>query len=293
MPSDERGRGNPNSSSGPPSVGVPPSSSQPPPAEVIAWGPVRDAVTSLHNLEVLLKSPRVAPKVLAGLLPEISQGARVLRTAFTAAAQSAALPSALSAREGLAVFASARLDELDEAMRRASASELDTRGRLALEQAVTRVAVDLNACAELLDLSERAEHPVPAELALDELVWVSIHGGPRGAEPEVPLRLVPHRDECTLRVDPHIFKRLLAFAVGRLHAAGAPYLTLRVARESAVARVEIRATTPEEMSLEPSAMRLARRIAPTDAVVAAAAGSAGIESTQEDGAIVLRVARVS
>jgi len=73
---------------------------------------VRDAITSLHNLEVLLKSPRVSPKVLEGVLPELFEGASVLRGAFATAAQAAGHAEALQARRELEAFTAARLDEL-------------------------------------------------------------------------------------------------------------------------------------------------------------------------------------
>jgi hypothetical protein len=234
---------------------------------------VRDAVTSVHNLEVLLKSPRVAPKVLEDVMPELFEGAAVLRRAFTAAAQSGSHADALEARRELAAFATARLDELERAMRQASSSELDARARLALEQVVTRVSVDLNACAELLDLSERAERAAPTELGLE-------------------VRLVRDVGDCVLRADPHVFKRLVAFAVAQLHAVGVAKVTLRVLCESDMARIEIGPTTDAETVLVPSSMRIVRRVPPTDAIVAAAARSAAIELTQSGTTIALGVPRV-
>jgi len=248
-------------------------------------------VTSVHNLEVLLKSPRVAPKVLEGVMPELFDGASVLRRAFTSAAQSGSHADALEARKDLAAFATARIDELEQAMRQASSSGLDARARLALEQVVTRVSVDLNACAELLDLSERAERAVPTELGLEELAWVSIRNT-RGSENDFPVRLVRDVGDCVLRADPHVFKRLVAFAVAQLHAAGVAKVTLRVHCESDMARIEIGPTTDAEVVLVPSSMRLVRRVAPTDAVVAAAARSAAIEITRSGTTIALGVPRV-
>jgi hypothetical protein len=300
MPSDESGRGSPNTATPPssgvvdrgvPASGVPASTSQPPPAELVSWGPVRDAVTSVHNLEVLLKSPRVAPKVLEDVMPELFEGAAVLRRAFTAAAQSGSHADALEARRELAAFATARLDELERAMRQASSSELDARARLALEQVVTRVSVDLNACAELLDLSERAERAAPTELGLEELAWVSIRNT-RGSESDFPVRLVRDVGDCVLRADPHVFKRLVAFAVAQLHAVGVAKVTLRVLCESDMARIEIGPTTDAETVLVPSSMRIVRRVPPTDAIVAAAARSAAIELTQSGTTIALGVPRV-
>src|SRR5580704_11877507 len=48
-----------------------------------AWGQVRDAVASVHNLAALLRSPSVKYKVIRDLLPELREGAKVLVALFT------------------------------------------------------------------------------------------------------------------------------------------------------------------------------------------------------------------
>jgi len=293
MPSDER------SSSGHatqppssvPSSGVSPSSSSQPPAELVAWGPVRDAITAIHNLETLLKSPRVGAKVLSDVLPELWAGAAVLRSAFTSAAQTARTDEALVARARLVRFTLARIDELESSMR-ASTSDLDTRSRLALEQVVARVRVDLDACTELLDLAERAENVLPTELALEELARVSMRGKARGADKEIAVRLALDADDCVLRADPHVFKRLVVFAVARAHAAGATAVTIRVRCAVDRASIEVGATVDAELALPPLPTRLVRRIDPTDAIVDAAARSASIDAVVSGTTITLSVPRM-
>ena len=82
-----------------------------------------------------------------------------------------------AAREILARGTAARLGELEVAMRAAATGGLDARERLALEQVVTRVSVDLDAAAELLELSERALHTVEVELSIAELADASVRNG--------------------------------------------------------------------------------------------------------------------
>src|SRR5258706_4790578 len=138
MPSDdsERNRRSPATAShsdAPRSAGSPPSSGRTP-AEFVAWGPVRDAVTSIHNLETLLKSPRVAMKVLASVLPEFLASVMLLREAFGSSVTSVNIPppasgrspdpkprtpEALDARAMLCAFTLGRLDELEAAMNHA------------------------------------------------------------------------------------------------------------------------------------------------------------------------------
>jgi hypothetical protein len=268
-------------SGGPPSSGTrgPPSSARAP-HEHVAWGAVRDAITAIHNLEVLLKSSRIGTKVLAEVLHEFLAGVAVLRGTFGRSPESASDALTLAARRALADMTCGRLDELERTMQNAMTSDFDARGRLALEQVVTRVSVELDAAAELLDLSDRAESPAETELSLEELARVSLRGGVRGTDREIPVRLAPHAHDCVLRADPHVFKRLVAFAIARVHAAGVAQVTLRVHCGEDAARIEIGPTTAEETKLLlPTAVRLARRIAPTDAIVEAAARKVSITLT--------------
>jgi hypothetical protein len=297
MPSGRNGRDShpetpiPRPASGAPTSGArPPSSSARPPAENVAWGAVRDAITALHNFELLLKSPRVGTKLLGEVLHEFVAGIAVLRGAFTRAAQSAKDEGALAARKSLADFTCARLDELERTMQQAMAADFDTRGRLTVEQVVTRVSVDLDVAAELLDLSERAEHAMETELTLDELATVSLRGGAYGTDREIPVRLVARTpegspDDCILRTDPHVFKRLVAFAIARVHAAGPAEVSLRALSGPVSASIEVGPTSPLEQSIVPTSLRLVRRIGPTDAIVEAAARTALVALSVSPGEI--------
>jgi hypothetical protein len=289
MPSNERDPRASIIAEGPKSSGGPPSSGRTP-ADFVAWGPVRDAVTSIHNLEALLKSPRVAIKVLASVLPDFLGSVTLLRGAFGASVTRAQDPEANDAREALAAFALARLDELDGAMHRASDGELDARGRLALEQVVTRVSADLDAAAELLDLANRAEHAAPMELSLDGLARVSVRPVPRG-ESEVLVRLQRATADCLMSTDAHVLTRLLAFAAARAHAHGAEHVTIRAGCAATHARIRVEKSAPGDSSLTPLAMRLVRRIAPTDAIVASAARGAGIGIDVDGGAVTFTIPR--
>lgn len=287
MPSGQNGRdsqsqvpGARTPSGAPPSSGArPPMSSQRAPADHVAWGAVRDAITAIHNLEVLLKSPRVGTKVLADVLHEFLDGVAVLRGAFTRAAEEVASEATVLARRSLAELTRRLLDELERTMQQAMTSDFDARGRLALEQVVTRVSVDLDAAAELLDVSDRGEHAMETELSLEELAKVSLRGGAYGTDREVPVRLTGTPEDCVLRADPHVFKRLVGFAVARVHARGAPEVSLRVSCGPDSARLEVGPTTASEGSLPAVRLRLVRRLAPTDAVVDAAALAAAIRMT--------------
>jgi hypothetical protein len=290
----------------------PPNSSARPPSEHLTWGAVLDAITAIHNFELLLKSPRVATKLLAEVLPEFMDGVSALRGAFLKAGESGKDEAALVARRALAEFTGARLDDLERTIQQAMANDFDARVRLALEQVVTRVSADLDVAAELLDLSERAEHALGTELTLEELARVVLRGGARGAELEVRVRLVERLEEheplkplkpteergsedgCVLRVDPHVFKRLVGFVIARVHACGGDDVSVRIRCGAASALIEVGPTTEVERSLDPTTLRLVRAVAPTNAIVDAAARSAGIPMTAHPASatVLLEVARV-
>jgi hypothetical protein len=245
----------------------------------VAWGVVRDAVAGLHNLETLLRSPRVSAKTLASVLPELLASCARLRDAFTMRSGERSRDAQI-ARAVLSDFTLERVDALERAMSDAASAELDTRTRLALEQVVSRVSVDLDASAELLDLADRAEHPAPTELSLGGIARVALASpsarGGRG-EPEIGVRFDGEAaEDCVLSADPHVLTRLVAFAAARVHAAGAAEVTLRAHVDDTHAHLSIEPSAPGDARSPSFPTRLVRRIEATDLIVEAAARAAGI-----------------
>jgi hypothetical protein len=292
MPSDESERARHDSakatSSNAPAAGGP---GGPPPAEFVAWGPVRDAVAALHNLEMLLKSPRVSAKTLTSVLPELLASCGKLRDAFTLRSGERSR-EAQAARATLCEFTLGRIDELETAMRGAVGAELETRTRLSLEQVVTRVSVDLDAAAELLDLAERAENAAPTELSVRGLARVSRVAAGGNADREVTMRFDDRSHQCVLSADPHVLTRLIAFAAARARAHGGGDVALRVDCDEKHARIVVEPMAEGDALLPPFPTRLARRIDATDAVVEAAANAAGIVVEVSAAKVTYRVPRV-
>ncbi len=216
----------------------------------------------------------------------------MLRRAFASASKNAKSEAMVRAREALAEATRIRLDDLERTMQQAVTSDFDARGRLALEQVVARVSVDLDAAVELLDLSDRAEHAMETELSLDELARVSLRGGAYGTDKEIPIRLALPTGDCVLCADPHVFKRLVSFCIARVHAAGVPAVSLRARAGADSAQIEIGPTTVAEQALPIVPLRLIRRIEPTDAILQAAAEAAAIALTVTETTLVLEVPRI-
>jgi hypothetical protein len=230
----------------------------------VAWGAVRDALAAVHNLETLLKSPRVGAPVLSGLMPELFGSCAALRAAF-----------AESTRE-LGAFASERLDALEQSMKEASREELDARARLSLEQVVTRVSRELGAAVDLLDLTERAGAPLTTEVRLDELARASLRIGSGVSQREdTPVRVDTHGADCAIVTDPQIVARLLAAALAHVRAAGAHEAVLRARCDAREVRLEVAPVDASSARLPASRAKLARSIAPAAAVALDAARAIG------------------
>jgi hypothetical protein len=248
-------------------------------------GAIRDAMTSIYNLEILLKSPRISTRLLHEVAPEVKGGLAALRSAFVAPGELSRDVELGDARRALASFTNARLDEIERATDQAVASDFDPRGRITLEQAVGRVKSDLDAAVELLDLGERARHSVEAELPFEQLLVVALSDRARPPGPEVLVRVVqaaPSRepeqaqDSRGVRADPHVFKRLVAHSIARAQAEGAPELSIRARLAPHAATFEIGPAAEAERSVRTMALRLAKRIPPTDALVEAAGRVVGV-----------------
>jgi hypothetical protein len=233
------------------------------------WGKIRDALAAVHNLETLLKSPRVGAGVLAALLPEVRVSSAHLRSAFTGSA-------APGARGALAAFASDLLDALERALGAAEQTEIEARARLALEQAVMRVSGELGAAVDLLDLIERAEAPAPTELSLEELAGASL-GLASSFAPgeEVKVRLDTQDAQCVVVTDARVLARLVALAVARVRTAPEAEATVRTHCAPHAVEITIGPSDATSTALPAVAARLPRLIPPSDAIVEAAARAIG------------------
>jgi hypothetical protein len=228
-------------------------------------------VTSIHNLETLLRSPRVGASVLEPVLPEVLSGVKALRAAFRSAADS----TTCAARDALSSFAVARLDEIQIAVELAASAGIDARSRLGLEKSVARVSAEVGAATELLDLVERADHAATTDLSLREL-GRTLSAKSRAIEPEIVTRLDVEDTDHAVVADPHVLKRLVAYAVSHAHAHGANEVTIRVVPDGARVVMSIAKSEPTDEALPQIPVRLVRRVGPTDAVVLAAAKAAKV-----------------
>ncbi len=226
-----------------------------------AWGRTRDALAAVHNLETLLRSPRVGASTLAALLPELVGSCVVLRAAFDGAES--------LARTELAAYANERLLVLEHALNEAGAGGLETRARLALEQVVSSVLSELDAAVDLLDLSERAHGASVGELSLAELTRAAL--GMVGSSPPsaegVLVRVDTEDAACVVLADPHVVARVLGGAIVRVRAAGVRDIVVRARCEARAVTLTVAPAPADGATGSPVTTRVMRRIPPTDAIL--------------------------
>jgi hypothetical protein len=250
-------------------------------ARTSAWGRIRDALAAVHNLETLLRSPRVGTSTLAALLPELLVSCAVLRDAFD--------PAGNDAREDLATYARERIAVLEAALQEAGTGGIETRARLALEQVVTRVLSELDAAVDLLDLSDRAHSANLGELSLGELTRAAL--GMAGSVPPsaegVLVRVDTEDAACVVLAEPHVVARVLGGAIVRVRAAGVRDIVVRARCEERAVTLTVGPADVAAALLPGVTTRVMRRIPPTDAILEDAVRAIGGRLSTGERSVVL------
>jgi hypothetical protein len=250
-------------------------------ARTSAWGRIRDALAAVHNLETLLRSPRVGTGTLAALLPELVASCGVLRAAFQGGDN--------VAREDLATYAHERLDGLEQALQEAAVGGVETRARLALEQVVTRVLFELDAAVDLLDLSERAHGASLGELSLGELTRAALNmaGSVPPSADGVLVRVDTEDAACVVLTDAHAVARVLGGAIVRVRAAGVRDIVVRARCEERAVTLTVAPGDAAAALLPAVTTRVMRRIPPTDAILEDAVRAIGGRLSTGERSVVL------
>ena len=195
-----------------------------------AHGSVRDGLAALRNLENLLKSPRIGPRALEQVVSEVLPGSRPLGEAFDV------LVDLIGRRNGnvplvsdLNDFSKQRIDRLDNALVRASESDMGAKARLSLEAEVGRLASELDALRRLVDLLDAATSLAPTDLDLNAVATVAL--AKLAAPNPRPQRIVhvgfsQSPQSATVFADPRVVIPLIAVALGLVARAGVRFIEL-------------------------------------------------------------------
>jgi hypothetical protein len=184
-----------------------------------ANGFVRDGLAALRNLENLLKSPRIGPRALEQVVAELRPGSRPLGDAFLMLIDliDAREPKTVSA--ALRTFTRERIESLDEAIDRASGSDMGAKARLRLEAQVVKLGGELDALRDLVDLLDAATTILPTELDLNALTTEALGKLAPSSAKHPRLAKVAYAaapDSATVVTDPRVVMPLLAAALAML-----------------------------------------------------------------------------
>jgi hypothetical protein len=145
-----------------------------------ARGVVRDALTGLQNLYGLLRSPKVGPKALVGLLPEIRTTCEPLELSFVSMAKDVR-PTFGGSVDPLLEFTQNLSRELVTIVGRFEGVSLDAKSRLALEAEIFRLAPRLDSLRHAWELAVDVACEPTVELEMgalvNEAVETSVYGG--------------------------------------------------------------------------------------------------------------------
>jgi len=162
-------------------------SSQPPRNIAVdsARGSFRDALGALGNLAQLVGSVKVGSKAISGVLPDVLASCGSMREA--ASELFAALegwPSVRLARDELALFVAARIDELERELEAFVQESLRTPERLDLDRLLGRLSRELDAAYALMDMLEVAAYEPKLVLNVPELLRRRLSDPPSGRRPQ-------------------------------------------------------------------------------------------------------------
>ena len=191
-------------------------------ADKEALGGCRDVLTSLQNLYALLRSPKVGPKALKPLLPDVRKACEDLGGAlrFHVEAQPQAGDSILmnTSREVLH-FVLQLTTQMADALRVAEASSMEARARLALEAKILAVAPQLDTSRVLVDLLVASGEGATLEVELSELLDEALLASSRISSPwlepvHIRARLPGHG--CVVETRPRVVIPRITFAISQL-----------------------------------------------------------------------------
>jgi hypothetical protein len=202
-----------------------------------AQGILRDALGALRNLAELSRSPRVAPKALSSVLPDVIDAFAPMREATLSLLQALGDSPALErGRVALREFLLPRLALLEEELRAAAQKPMSTVSRLRLESIVGQSSFELDAARELLQVLEESASGRSMCLDPTELVREAFAMPPsvRNSDQESVCAVLAGRTEgLELEVNPRVAMTIVALGVelvSQVQGAGEPTLWISADR---------------------------------------------------------------
>jgi hypothetical protein len=244
-----------------------------------AWGAVRDALAAVHNLEALLRSSSVQSRTILDLLAELRTSAGVLRAAFERSVGTEATASSVGEHGRATVDGFDALLDAIAAVPEDRPTHADQAGAFADE---------LEACADLLALLDRASAPVATEVSLNLVAREAgrMSGSARGHE--MVIQFDEANPDCVVTTDPYVLGPILSLLVASVHATGVHALVLR-ARSTPSPQFIVEAAQLTDASAPTLSLRVTAWLPASDAAARKLAEQIGatLELDGRQGSIVL------
>jgi hypothetical protein len=175
-------------------------------------------VAAVRNLEDLLRSPRVGPRALAQVIPELKGfGVPLLVSVdqiLRSVQEAAELPVDGAVAE-VGAYVKAVGGRLHDSLERALGAALDAKSRLTFESSLAQAGAELNSVRQLLDLLTRATERSETELDVEEVLQVAFSAPSGNGRRTSPVRVVTSyaRDGSELRASAGVLVPLVAWGV--------------------------------------------------------------------------------
>jgi hypothetical protein len=182
-----------------------------------ARGTLREALSGLRNFAELLHSVRVGSKALVSVLPDVAAGCAPMRATVDSLLSAVATRAgAAEATAALSDYFSPRLSLLDTELGAVRDRPLNAKVRLSLEQAITKLSLELDTARGLLDLLVDAVSNQSMRVDLAELVRQSFAGPPSGGSwnrEHIVATMSIVQAEIEVELNPRIATALFALGV--------------------------------------------------------------------------------
>jgi hypothetical protein len=183
---------------------------------------LRDVLAAVRNLEDLLRSPRVGPRALAQIIPELRAPLLVSLDQILGSVQDATQLPVEEAVAEVGAFVQAVGGRLRASLDRAQSAPLDAKSRLSFEGALGQAGAELNSVRQLLDLLVQATDRSDTELDIEEVLEVAFAAPPRTNPRATVVKVIAAHthDGGEFRGKPGVLLPLISIGVGM--APGTP-----------------------------------------------------------------------
>jgi hypothetical protein len=181
-------------------------------------GVLRDVVAAVRNLEDLLRSPRVGPRALAQVIPELKGFNGPLLVSVDQILQCVQEAAELPVDEAVmevGAYVHGVGARLHDSLERALGAALDAKTRLSFESSLAQAGAELNSVRQLLDLLIHATERLETDLDLEEVIDVAFSAPSGNGRRTSPVRVIAsyQRDGSEFRASAGVLVPLVTLAV--------------------------------------------------------------------------------